>query len=99
MLGAPVKDQLRDQARAAVMQAPGVSSVDVQMKRAGARAGRLPTATPGGAGRRTSLLLVPARRCLAVTTVVVNLAIALAKCGGRVGIIDAYIDGLNAPIN
>src|SRR3954468_22223629 len=27
----PVKEQLRDQARAAVMQVPGVSSVDVQM--------------------------------------------------------------------
>src|SRR5712672_456605 len=27
----PVKDQLRDQARAAVMQLPGVSAVDVQM--------------------------------------------------------------------
>src|SRR4029077_7088751 len=27
----PVKDQMRDQARAAVMQVPGVSSVDVQM--------------------------------------------------------------------
>src|SRR3954468_22127178 len=27
----PVKDQLRDQARAAVMQVPGVSVVDVQM--------------------------------------------------------------------
>src|SRR5881392_1840737 len=27
----PVKDQMRDQARAAVMQVPGVSGVDVQM--------------------------------------------------------------------
>ena len=27
----PVKDQMRDQARAAVMQVPGVSSVDVKM--------------------------------------------------------------------
>src|SRR6185503_2280649 len=27
----PVKDQLRDQARAAVMQVPGVTAVDVQM--------------------------------------------------------------------
>src|ERR671935_374223 len=27
----PVKDQMRDQARAAVMQLPGVSRVDVQM--------------------------------------------------------------------
>src|ERR1041384_3312363 len=27
----PVKDQMRDQARAAVLQVPGVSAVDVQM--------------------------------------------------------------------
>ena len=32
------------------------------------------------------------------TTVAVNLAIALAKCGGRVGIIDADIYGPNVPI-
>src|SRR5256712_10952586 len=32
------------------------------------------------------------------TTVAVNLAIALAKCGGKVGIIDADIYGPNVPI-
>ena len=32
------------------------------------------------------------------TTVAVNLAIALSKCGGRVGIIDADIYGPNVPI-
>src|SRR5215469_13663681 len=41
----PVKDQMRDQARAAVMRLPGVSSVDVQMsamvrEAVGAEAGR-----------------------------------------------------------
>ena len=32
------------------------------------------------------------------TTVAVNLAIALAKCGGKVGMIDADIYGPNVPI-
>src|SRR5207244_551010 len=41
----PVKDQLRDQARAAVMQIPGVSSVDVHMSAMVREAG-------GGAGGR-----------------------------------------------
>src|SRR5881397_3729234 len=50
----PVKDQMRDQARAAVLQVPGVAAV--------------------------------------------NLAIALAKCGGKVGMIDGDIYGPNVPI-
>ena len=36
----PVKEQMRDQARAAVAQLPGVSAVDVTMSRARARSGR-----------------------------------------------------------
>ena len=36
----PVKDQMRDQARAAVLQVPGVSAVDVGDDRAGPIGGR-----------------------------------------------------------
>jgi len=94
----PVKDQMRDQARAAVMQVPGVSVVDVQMS------ARVREAV-GGDGARSSLPGV--KNVIAVgagkggvgkTTVAVNLAIALAKCGGKVGIIDADIYGPNVPI-
>jgi len=94
----PVKDQMRDQARAAVMQLPGVASVDVQMS------ARVREAV-GGDGARQPLPGV--KNIIAVgagkggvgkTTVAVNLAIALAKCGSRVGIIDADIYGPNVPI-
>src|SRR5947209_6595632 len=94
----PVKDQMRDQARAAVLQVPGVSAVDVQLS------ARVREAV-GADGRRQS---VPgAQNGIAVgagkggvgkTTVAVNLAIALSKCGGSVGMIDADIYGPNVPI-
>jgi ATP-binding protein involved in chromosome partitioning len=95
----PVKDQMRDQARAAVMAVPGVSGVDVQMS------ARVREAMAGGEGGRAALPGV--KNIIAVgagkggvgkTTVAVNLAIALAKAGGRVGMIDGDIYGPNVPI-
>jgi ATP-binding protein involved in chromosome partitioning len=94
----PVKDQMRDQSRAAVLQVPGVSTVDVQMS------ARVREAV-GGDGARQSLPGV--KNIIAVgagkggvgkTTLAVNLAIALAKCGGKVGMIDGDIYGPNVPI-
>jgi ATP-binding protein involved in chromosome partitioning len=94
----PVKDQMRDQARAAVLQVPGVSTVDVQMSAKVREA-------VGGDGPRQPLPGV--KNIIAVgagkggvgkTTVAVNLAIALAQRGSKVGVVDGDIYGPNVPI-
>src|SRR5689334_1410381 len=94
----PVKDQMRDQARAAVSQLPGVTSVDVTMsarvrEAVGADGGRQQVP-----GVKNVIAVGAGKGGVGKTTVAVNLAIALAKCGSKVGIIDGDIYGPNVPI-
>ena len=94
----PVKDQMRDQAHAAVSALPGVTDVDVQMTAsvravAAPEAGRAPVE-----GVKNILAVGAGKGGVGKTTVAVNLAVALAKCGSRVGMIDGDIYGPNVPI-
>jgi len=94
----PVKDQMRDQARAAVMQVPGVAVVDVQMtarvrEAVGLEGGRTPVA-----GVKNVIAVGAGKGGVGKTTVAVNVALALVRCGARVGLIDADIYGPNVPI-
>jgi ATP-binding protein involved in chromosome partitioning len=94
----PVKDQMRDQARAAVLQLPGVAGVDIRMtarvrEAVGGDATRSPIA-----GVKNVIAVGAGKGGVGKTTVAVNLALALVKCGGRVGLIDADIYGPNVPI-
>jgi len=94
----PVKDQMRDQARAAVLQLAGVSSVDVKLsarvrEAVGGEGGRQPVA-----GVKNVIAVGAGKGGVGKTTLSVNLAIALAKSGSRVGLIDADIYGPNVPI-
>src|SRR3954471_8320572 len=95
----PVKDQMRDQARAAVMALPGVSDVDINMT-ASVRATGIGADGPRAPvpGVKNVIAVGAGKGGVGKTTVAVNLAIALAKCGGRVGLIDADIYGPNVPI-
>jgi ATP-binding protein involved in chromosome partitioning len=94
----PVKDQLRDQARAAVMQVAGVTSADVQLSARVREAVAADGQRQSVPGVRNIVAVGAGKGGVGKTTVAVNLAIALAKCGGRVGMIDADIYGPNVPI-
>ena len=94
----PVKDQMRDQAHAVVSALPGVAAVDIEMTAsvravASPEAGRAPVE-----GVKNIVAVGAGKGGVGKTTVAVNLAIALAKCGGRVGIIDGDIYGPNVPM-
>src|SRR5215208_816006 len=94
----PVKDLLRDQARAAVMAIPGVSAVDVQMSARVREAVGSDGARQMVPGVKNVIAVGAGKGGVGKTTVAVNLALALAKCGSKVGIIDADIYGPNVPI-
>lgn len=94
----PVKDQMREQAHAVVSELEGVTSVNVEMTasvRAAAVADAGRAAIPGV---RNVIAVGAGKGGVGKTTVAVNLAVALAEYGGRVGMIDGDVYGPNLPI-
>jgi ATP-binding protein involved in chromosome partitioning len=94
----PVKDLLREQAHAAVAALPGVSHVDVRMTAAVRSAFNPESGRAQVPGVKNIIAVGAGKGGVGKTTVAVNLAIALAKSGGRVGMIDGDIYGPNVPM-
>ena len=93
----PVKDLMRDQARAAV-SALGVTSVDINMT-AQVRAVPRPEAGKQAVDGVKNVIAVGAGKGgVGKTTVSVNLAVALARRGSRVALLDGDMYGPNVPI-
>jgi len=94
----PVKDQMREQATSAVAELAGVSDVDVEMT-ASVRSAVSPNSERAPIPGVKNVIAVGAGKGgVGKTTVAVNLAVGLARYGGRVGIIDGDVYGPNVPI-
>ena len=94
----PVKEQMREQALAAVRALPGVSTVDVTLTAKVRSALQPETGRPPLPGVKNVIAVGAGKGGVGKTTMAVNLALALAKCGSRVGILDGDVYGPNVPI-
>lgn len=93
----PLKDDLEQAAREAVLSLPGVNSVHIKVV----------AEPPSPEQKAQPKPVLPFRYSIAIasgkggvgkTTVAVNLAVALAKMGASVGLLDADIYGPNVPV-
>jgi len=91
----PLKNEIKESAEAAVRAVPGVKSVEIKMD-----------AEVPADGRTRGLISTTVKNAIAVgsgkggvgkSTVAVNLAVALAESGAKVGLMDADIYGPNIP--
>jgi ATP-binding protein involved in chromosome partitioning len=94
----PVKDQMREQARAAVAGLPGVEAVDIEMTASVRSVASSDGKRQPVEGVKNIIAVGAGKGGVGKTTVAVNLAAALAARGSRVGIIDGDLYGPNVPI-
>ena len=94
----PARERLRDEARAAVAAIPGVAEVDVTVT-SHVRSVTAPEhGRPPLPGVKNVIAVGAGKGGVGKSTVSVNIALALAQMGCRVGILDGDVYGPNVPL-
>jgi ATP-binding protein involved in chromosome partitioning len=94
----PVRDQLREQAADAVRALPDVDDVDVRMTARVQSASQPETGQPPLPGVKNVVAVGAGKGGVGKSTVALNVALALARTGSHVGILDGDIYGPNIPM-
>ena len=108
VVGCPASAKIERETREAVLKVPGIDSVDVRLDvmtqlerdalKAKLRNGKPPRFNPFGADTLTRVFLIGSGKGgVGKSSVTTNLAVALAKEGFRVGLVDADIYGFSIP--
>ena len=92
----PLSGPIKEEVEKVLMAVPGVASVDITMD-AEVRAHQAMGGPRPVQGVRNIIAVASNKGGVGKTTVAVNLAVALAKRGARVGLLDADVTGPNVP--
>jgi ATP-binding protein involved in chromosome partitioning len=93
----PVKKEMEQWAREAVLKVDGIRAVDIRMS-AAVTAGAVGPGQQGIPGVKNIIAIGSGKGGVGKSTVTVNLAVALANSGAKVGLMDADVYGPNVPL-